>query len=101
MLIRYRNYRLLSPKSASYHIPSNDDLPLFQMINDLEEEHGRLLAEHDDLSRQLTSMDDGIGVDVDASQDKLREATRLLKQDTQRMETRMNILQVGRPVLND
>jgi len=64
------------------------------MINDLEEEHGRLLAEHDDLSRQLTSMDDGI--DVDASQDKLREATRLLKQDTQRMETRMNILQVGR-----
>ena len=68
---------------------------LLQMITDLEDEHGRLLAEHDDLSRQLTSIgSDVIDENVTSDEVKLREATRLLKQDTQRMEARMNILQV-------
>jgi hypothetical protein len=65
------------------------------MISDLEDEHNRLLAEHDDLSRQLMSMsDDVICESGENGENKLREATRMLKQDTQRMETRMNILQV-------
>jgi hypothetical protein len=68
------------------------------MISDLEDEHNRLLAEHDDLSRQLMSMSDDVicesGENGENGENKLREATRMLKQDTQRMETRMNILQV-------
>ena len=72
------------------------------MISELEDEHGRLLAEHDDLSRQLSAMSDDVIVEnvenggkVENGENRLREATRMLKQDTQRMETRMNILQVS------
>ena len=64
------------------------------MISSLEEENGRLLAEHDDLNRQMTSIGGGDDVGVNDDESKLREATRMLKQDTQRMEARMNILQV-------
>jgi hypothetical protein len=74
------------------------------MISDLEDEHNRLLAEHDDLSRQLMSMSDDVicesGENGESGENKLREATRMLKQDTQRMETRMNILQVCKVFFN-
>jgi len=48
-----------------------------QMITELEEEHGKLLAEQDDLSRQLVSTDDNVVVDDD--ENKFREATKVLK----------------------
>ncbi len=63
------------------------------MITELEEEHARLLSEHDELSRQLASF----GGDVTPTlldESKLREEKRILKQDTQRMDARMNILEV-------
>jgi hypothetical protein len=47
------------------------------MITELEEEHGKLLAEQDDLSRQLVSTDDNVVVDDD--ENKFREATKILK----------------------
>ena len=34
----------------------NSQMVLLQMITELEEEHARLLSEHDELSRQLTSL---------------------------------------------
>jgi hypothetical protein len=66
------------------------------MMFELEERHGKLLAEQDDLSRQMSSLNglDSLG-GLQSDETKLREATRALKQDTQRMEARMNILQVA------
>ena len=76
-----------------YVIVQNSQMVWLQMITELEEEHARLLSEHDELSRQLTSL----GGDVTPTlrdESKLREEKRILKQDTQRMDARMNILEV-------